>query len=232
MKSQFFSEFDLGHPANSGFKAHLDVMLRLDSTNVRKILALAKLKLLNEPKKQLDERLAALAKDAGVHETEAGNVLTVLWFMFRHLTRQEKVDRPEDLSADVQAAGLVEEGDRPKLDALLTELVKEAERNRPLARRREYEAGVLPSLRSYGTTAELRAVFDSEYDESQEVDDYSPKLLSTVPIISVHIGVDTGTPEDFFFQATASELELLVKELQAALKEARILQDGTLQKPD
>lgn len=86
----------------------------------------------------------------------------------------------------------------------------------PELRQREYATGVLPSLRSCGVTAELRGVVEDNFHWGNPVDEYHPKLLGVVPVASIHIGVDAGPQTDFYFQASKSDLQLLIDSLVAA----------------
>jgi hypothetical protein len=97
-----------------------------------------------------------------------------------------------------------------------------------MEQRRNREIGVLPYLKSVGTTVELRGVFDRSFRLGDDLGSYAPQLLSVTPIVSVSIGLDSGTPEGINFQASPDDLQFLIEVLKAAQHECRILRDGSV----
>ena len=96
----------------------------------------------------------------------------------------------------------------------------------PVKTKQMYEEGVLPSLRSVGTTVELRGVFDKVYRSGTPLENYSPELKSITPVISIIISVTRGDPKEFMFQATPREIDSLIDHFEAAKKRAEILQQS------
>ena len=102
----------------------------------------------------------------------------------------------------------------------------------PELRQREYATGVLPSLRSCGVTTELRGIIEDKFHWGNPVDEYRPNILGLVPVASIHIGVDSGPQEDFFFQASKSDLQLLIGSLVAARIELESLENRVQLRPE
>jgi hypothetical protein len=65
---------------------------------------------------------------------------------------------------------------------------------------------------------ELRAVQQGHYKWGERIEDYSPRVIGCVPVVSIHLGVDTDAP-DFFFQMREDQIDDLISELLAARKE-------------
>jgi len=83
--------------------------------------------------------------------------------------------------------------------------------------------GVLPGLKTCGTTVEMRAVQKDLYRWGTSVQEYESEILDTAGVISVHIGLDEGTPRDFYFQMSENDLEDLISQLKAARKDLHAL---------
>ena len=94
-----------------------------------------------------------------------------------------------------------------------------------IVRRRRYSEGILPGLKSCGTTVEIRAVQKDRYRWETHVKEYLPEILDVAGVVSVHIGLDKGMPRDFYFQGTEADLDLLISQFQAAKKDLRALQE-------
>jgi hypothetical protein len=86
-------------------------------------------------------------------------------------------------------------------------------------RQRIAERGVLPVFDSFGITIEARPIRDGRYRWGNSIDAYEPSILGAVFIASIHIGVDEGSPKDFYFQADRVDLDNMIASLQAAKKE-------------
>lgn len=62
------------------------------------------------------------------------------------------------------------------------------------------------------------------YNWGREIESYAPKVVDTVGVVSVHIGLDGGPSEDVFFQLSLEALDLLERQFAAARKDLLALQ--------
>ena len=69
----------------------------------------------------------------------------------------------------------------------------------------------------------MRAVREDIYRWGTPLDAYTPAVMDVTPIASIHIGVDEGTPENFYFQVDEDDIDYLVSVLLAAKKDIAAL---------
>lgn len=128
---------------------------------------------------------------------------------------------------DFETAGFIDRGSRRVFEILLKKLVDEyLPTLRVRDRRRRTEAGVLPNFKSLGITVEARAVKKARYKWGMPLggaDAYRPEIVGTAMIASVHVGVDTGLPEDFHFQMGETDIDDFMSSLAAAKMEITAL---------
>lgn len=218
MNSRLFSRFDPETDENRALKKDLRSLLGL-STSARDacIRRLPDFLLAQTPEhtRRVLEDLENEERVSGLQSTSAFQLGR---FFVRAMLRESTREDPAQAWAD----DLVELDllSRPE-SALFVEIVERIRRDvlpsvGPELRQREYATGVLPSLASCGVTAELRGIVEEKFHWGNPVDEYRPNLLGVVPVVSIHIGVDSGPQKDFFFQASKSELQLLIDSLLAA----------------
>ena len=82
--------------------------------------------------------------------------------------------------------------------------------------RRTTAGGVLPSLKSFGTTVEARAIVKNPFRIGMKADVYDPEVSGFVPVVSVKLSADSGAAREFAFQASKAELGALIEELKSA----------------
>lgn len=133
----------------------------------------------------------------------------------------------ENWADDLETLGLLETDSRPVFDSLLGKLTDTYLPELQVQdRQRHAEAGVLPVFKSLGVTVEVRAVRKDRYRWGMPLegdDGYSPEIMGTAMIASVHIGVDEGFPQEFCFQMDEADVDNFVASLTAAKKEMAAL---------
>lgn len=131
-------------------------------------------------------------------------------------------DKASDLGEDLrEIAGLTAEE-----SATFVEIVENLKsgavaKYKTLRTRKSYEAGVLPSLSGVANSVEFRAVTEEAFKLGAQPEEYKPKLVGHVPVISIRLKVDSGHVGEFVFQASPEELQLLIDSLNAALVEIK-----------
>lgn len=82
---------------------------------------------------------------------------------------------------------------------------------------------ILPSLKNLSVGIDFRAVVESFYDwRGDEPGDYEPVIRTATPIAIFRIVLDEGDP--IIFQCSYEEASMLIKKLQASLKEIDVAQ--------
>lgn len=98
----------------------------------------------------------------------------------------------------------------------------------PKRLRERTRAGVLPALRGFGTTVEVRGVFKRELRLGEKSDDFSncARPFDLEPITSVAISLDSGTPDEFYFQSDPKTLAAFVEKLKFALVQSQFMSNA------
>jgi hypothetical protein len=84
---------------------------------------------------------------------------------------------------------------------------------------------VLPFFKSLGCTVEVRPIRKDVFRWGQSVETYAPEILGTVMVASIHIGVDEGAMEDFYFQASERDIDNIIDSLRVAKKEMTAMRE-------
>jgi len=223
MKSVLFSRFD---PTSSkSFEEDLKILLNMSKE--QRSLFLEHYHKIRLTQSETEERqtIRKLAKKAELADFDIKSALNVFDFFLRvilgTLDDEEFIeDTPELWALDLISKGLLTESEKPtfveSLEYLQDKIVPTIG---PTIRARSYSAGVLPVLVGLTTTVELRAVQKQEYTQGQKADDYIPQIVDLVPVASIRIEVNKGTPKDFFFQVDEGDVNHLNNSFKALKKE-------------
>jgi len=188
---------------------------------------------LGEARKVRTERerealMASIISDDPAERVKVEHSLSVLSFLVDALLSDSIPAGDHQLwGGDLEHLGWLDQGSRPVFDALLKKLISEClPALRTQHRRLRTEAGVLPNFKSLGMTVEARAVNKDRYRWGMPlVGDgaYRPEIIGTAIIASVHVGVDEGYPEDFYFQMDETDIDNFMSSLRAAKLEIAAL---------
>lgn len=131
-------------------------------------------------------------------------------------------DTPQIWQEDLQKLGFTfSDAEASRLHEL-HERIRHAESDMiEVIRRREYEVGVLPFYASVSTTVDLRGVPDPSH--GFPLTSVVSHFKSLVPIISVHMTLDAGNPDEVYFQGTVSNIKDLIEDLSLAVQNAETL---------
>lgn len=230
-KSKLFSRFDLDDKDNEPFRAHLRATLDLSAEQRDACIeALPSLRLA-QMSNERDKITGQLADKTGLTHVVLGHALNVMQFFLNKLIQvlDEDLlqgDDSEKWAQDLIVRKCMSESERSTFIEMVNSLSeKVVPKVRGEVRRREFVNGVLPCFRSFGTTVEMRAVLKETYDWLQPYEDYSPEVLDVTPVVSMHIGLNRGTPSDVFFQVEERDLDLLINSLEATKKELFVLRE-------
>jgi hypothetical protein len=222
MRTILFTSFDPTSEANKQFVRDLRTFLKMNSDIRLAVLGLT-INVLNErTEKGRRDTIEKFSNEKRLPLPEILSAAESCRFLIYALAKDEcRDDKSPDLGEDLreltgltaqETAAFVETIDKIRSDFL--------EIYRTTRKKRVYEAGVLPSLKSCGNTVEFRAIIEDRFRFGMVADDYHPRILGYAPVISVHLSTDSGFVDDFSFQASPQEISLLIDNLRAALREA------------
>jgi len=87
--------------------------------------------------------------------------------------------------------------------------------------------GALPYFNGINTSIELRGIYEEELKYGEHlvipIDDLTPSI-GVIPIVSISIAMDSGTPKRIGFQIDSPRLEYLIQKLRLALTRSRELE--------
>ena len=228
MKSRLFKAlFD--DPESDGaktFERHLKELLSLDEKARAECVAALPKVMAPTTDFQARQVLAAVALSSQVDHQMVEHALAVLKFLVKALLSEDvPEDDHEDWAEDLGSLAGIEDAGRSSIQAIVNELIQK--HSDWLSRDRTERAigGLLPRFSSMGVTVEARAIKEGRYHWGTPVEEYTPQIIGLAYIASVHIGVDEGTPEDFYFQLDERSIDNMVATLLSAKKEIAALQE-------
>ncbi|MCH7960103.1 MAG: hypothetical protein IID08_08230 [Candidatus Hydrogenedentes bacterium] len=206
-------------------KRHMrDLLTGLDDPTRDKCLAILGEMREMRTERQKDVLIDSIVSEDAAQRARVENSLSVLRFFMRALLHEDTPAGDDQLWADdLETLGWLDQKSRPVFETLLKKLTGEyLPALRVQDRRRKTEAGVLPNFKSLGITVEARAVRMDRFRWGMPLEgdgEYHPEIIGTAMIASVHVGVDEGFPEDFYFQMDETNIDNFVGSLLAAKKE-------------
>lgn len=227
MKSKLFGQFDPKDEKNKQFVTDVKAACQLSEAQRRAIAQALPALIASRTAKETEDRTAQLEKETGATRLTLGHAADLAAFFMRQFLDDDlKSEAIEDWCVDLVELGILGDVDCPVLVSFLQELKDKAvPAVSKVRKQRLYGAGVFPSMRSCGTTVELRGVFEKPYRWGTPLAEYKPVIEEVVPIISVHITLDSGHNSDVAFQVTPEEISLLIDELTAAKIDAKLLSE-------
>ena len=152
------------------------------------------------------------------------------FFFKKFLDESTKEENIDFIIKDISKELNLNEKELSLINELLILIKGEAEKHGQKKQKERYKTGVLPYLKGVGTTVELRGVFNREIKIEEDIELYKKdiqidKETPIIPIISVSLSVDSGTPDKFYFQASQEAVEKLIKNLKAALHKSKMLKE-------
>lgn len=226
MKTRFFADFDPNREENKVFVRDLRDLLRLSPENRGHFYKAILDSTRTFDPMQDEEILQRLTQDTKQVRPHVDCAFRALRFLAKQLTRDEfQMDSPDDLAEDLRDLAVIQADEAKAVAQVIahakSELFPEYSK---IALARAYSGGVLPSLRSIGTTVELRPVIEPYFRLGMRPEEYKPKIVDQVPVISVHLTVDSGPAKEFVFQTSPDELEAIVRRLQGTLMDLHLLE--------
>jgi hypothetical protein len=222
MRTMFFVGFDPNKDTNRAFLRELRCLISFDADKRGKLLKAVFDILDIRSEKARKDRVETLAKEIKIPLPDVYSALGSCNFLMESLARDEnKADKPINLGEDLRELTGISAEETSRFVEVVENIKRDAvDKYKVQKKRKSFEAGVLPSFRGCGVTVEMRAVIDDKFGFGMDLEKYKPKIVGHAPVISVHLHTDSGVLDEFIFQASPEELQLLVDNLRAALTEA------------
>jgi len=219
MKTRLFSTFDVQHENNKGF---LDDLRKIKSLSKEKLSVLINsfpefkdISIKIEKRKFFDD----LQKKTDLSYNIISSVFDVTNFFLKRIDNDERIldDNILDWITELVDYKAFEK-EYANIYELYFTLLREDiyPKFKQITSKTYYESGVLPSIKSIGTTLEMRAILDREIELGENVENYNPRIIDIVPIVSIKIGLDSGVPDEISFQVSQKKLDYLIGEFEAS----------------
>jgi hypothetical protein len=226
MKSKLFSAFDVTEKDNEAFKD--DMLAFFDCTDNQKTSIVKVLPDLANvtTQSELDKISESLVSETSLTKIQLRKIIRFVGFFTQQLINKDlEGDTPDLWANDLEEANILN-GDGKHQFINFVNIIKAevSQKINDIKDSRTYEAGILPTIRSLGTTVELRGVFKKSFSFGEILEDYTPELKSILPVASIRMSFDSGHVKEVAFQATPKELELLINKLSACLEDSRKLE--------
>jgi hypothetical protein len=232
MKSKLFSSFDPSHKDNSDFLLDFHSLMEASAQQREAVLESLPFLLKATTDKEMEVITNDLVDKTGLNRISIKRISAFLAFFVTQLNDDKiniKADTVDLWSSDLLSLGILKNEQSSDFCAFMQSTKKMIiDTILPQMKVDLYESGVLPRWKGIGTSVELRGVFDAEFHFGDVLSNFSPKLTSISPIISVVITLSGGDPERFSFQIKLSQLDLLIDSLEAARKQATILRKSCM----
>lgn len=206
------------------FAKHLRDLVNLDESTREKCVATLREVRQGQTAWEQDRLLDSLAPEDPSKRASVEHSLSALSFLADALLSDKiPADDHQNWADDLAILGWLDPESRPVFDSILDDLTnKHLPELQAQDRQRRAEGGVLPVFQSLGITVEARAVRKDRYKWGMPLEGegrYTPDIVGTAMIASVHIGVDEGFPKDFYCQMDEGDIDNFIASLIVAKKE-------------
>ena len=225
MKSNFFSKYDLIE--HKSFPRDIKALAQMPEEALR-VLPEWTLKAFKAPTQvETDNIYAEAAIALGQPRAALDHALNVAQFLMRELAPKGEAasDQPGVLAKDITELFEVPENVQNVLENFLAELkaIAQGEVRTTLLTRSHLASGI-PILNAVMTKVDLRAVFSDEYKYDQDVSQFSPELIGTVPIGILELSLHGGETEKVVLQLSKRSLQILLDHLVALQKQVALVE--------
>jgi len=226
MKTIFFADFDPNLEKNKGFIRDLQELLGLSLENRGHFYKAILDSIRAFSQMQKEEILEKLAQETKITRPHLDFAFHALRFLADRLSSDEcQRDMPDDLAEDLRDLGVIQADEAKEVAQVISHIKSELlSEYKKISITQAYVGGVLPTLRSIGTTVELRPVIEPKFRLGMHPEEYKPNIIDQVFVISVHIAVDSGPVKEFIFQTSPDELKAIVRRLQGTLIDLHLLE--------
>jgi|GEM_PF-5417846 len=224
MKSRMFNKFDPNSKKNEQFLIDLKRLLSSSDGLLNEILDKVSDLYVVRTSSQRESIVDGISANTGKSKVEINYIVYILEFFIKNRLEDENSDTADDWLEDLKSLGVIELDEEEEFlriaKVLIDDVVPKIEKD---VKRQKFTTGLLPVLENIGATVEMRAVNENKFKVGQDLNNYVPRVSDIVPLVSLHIGLDTE--ENFYFQVSEEALDLMIDSLGAAKKDLSALKD-------
>lgn len=227
MDSIILREVDLDGDSGENFASDLDALLSLPKGARERCLQRIPSACSSRTVRELDRIVDSIAIEASIPTSRIKSAFGLMLFLAKRFAQEEFGDVQGEITAilrrltdskrlDTERSGM--------LGALLTEMQGSVPTVRMIIEERRCAQGVLPVLVSAETTVELRGSMHPSFKYGESPRGYHSSVRRVVGIVSLHIDLDSGFPDEIFFQMDRESLTSLLDTLSAAKQDLEALE--------
>ena len=227
MKSNFFSTHDLANSAD--FAKDIQALLGMDAAVVARLPEYALRALETPTRAEMENVYQAAADDLGVARSQLSRALDVAQFLLRELSPKGDAasDDPQALVSDLRQLLDLPDEKSAAMGSFLEQLKGAAQDGLRLTLLQQAHAqSTLPILDSVSVQVDFRAVFEEMYKYDQDVSEFSPRFLGTVPLGIVGLRIRGGETERVSLQLSKRTLQILIDYLVALQKQIDVAENN------
>ena len=213
------------------FRDDINNLKEIKTSELRKIIDFVKKIIVTESEKEEYELInkAVDLKIVDNHSIILSFYGVIRYFLKKFNDEKNKVDTPEVIVQDICNELDYKQEELKSIIKFLELIKEESAWYDKYKLTKSTSLGLLPYLKGIGTTVELRGVYNREIDFGEKVEDYkkSSKIYSDnpiVPVITIALSLDSGTPNRFCFQSSPQRIVWLIEELKAAIYKLELLE--------
>lgn len=227
MKSQLFRSSD--DFTDDDFSKDIQFLYGLDPAIIQQLAphALCVLEAPSNAEREKAIKEAAKALSAPASQLEHA-IYVVIYFLRQFAPKGgAEQDQPENIADDLIELFKTP----PEKHSAIVFLLKETQ---ALAREKvqatllhlAYSQTALPILSAVSAVVDFRAVFDEPFKYENDVAQFSPKFMGTLPLGIIEIKLRGAHSKEIFFQANKRSIQILIDTLVALQKQIDIAEQG------
>ena len=219
MKTVLFSK---NVPDKDALKRDIEKLLQFEIEKALKLPSVIVEYHAAETAKEENNVLKKATENLACIEADIKDRFSIINFFLSKLTPDEEsyADSPQDIVNDLVELEILDADKKTQLKKVLAEIKKVAETyyyDTQLTR--EYSRGCFPTLKSFTSTVDYRAVFQQTF-KHENIEEYIPKFLKMIPVASIRLRFSEDSNLDAVsFQLTPPHLDWLIDNLLALKKE-------------
>jgi hypothetical protein len=216
MRTNIFNKFA---QLSKEFCEHIELLWELTSEQRKAIIPHVSLVYRTQTIGEKEAATEDAVKSIGGNAANILKLLTLLLYVYGEWN--PIFDTPEDFVRDLRDLGLIPEDKAEAAGDFWIEFLSEVQSDNTRRLEKMYASSLLPSYKGCSTLVDFRAVIRNPYGSKpdEKIDDYQPRCVSYVPIVLIQIFRDAGEPRKVEFQCEESDLQLLIRTLEASLKD-------------
>lgn len=218
MRTSIFNNFaNLDDTLSEDFKILWGLKEEARAQLITKIPQVYKAKTNGELHDAMDKVVSEIEENA----TDLLRTVKLLYYIYREWSPIK--DTPEGFIKDLAELQFIPKDQVENAEKFLFEYLSLIQDENNIRLRKMYSSSVVPTYQGISTVIDFRAVISTPYrsiDINQSLEDYAPRCVGFAPVVITKIKYGkNNNNKEIVFQATAEEIQAIIDELSAALKD-------------